>query len=188
MSLLERYRFVRDGKGAVPFEKRNPHMRGTTLALRLLLGLSLDDLSDDIIRTHNGHSIHLFEAFALVNALLCSAVEPGTTRGRSTRTMQENCLPHFVHTLRILEPSIVVVQGKGVAKWIRPAFNFWQPRSDMPELVDAEHEGVPTLIATFTHPSAFGKQNWSYPTSEYFRSVVEPTLSHARRLLSGVGT
>ena len=96
---------------------RNPHMRGTTSALRLLLGAGLGaGFDDEFIRPVNGRSFHLFDGFALVNRLLCSAGPPETSKGRPTRTMFRNCGPHFAATLSILQPTLLVVQG-GRAPW-----------------------------------------------------------------------
>jgi hypothetical protein len=59
-----------------PFRKRNPHMVGTTSALRLSFGRSPgDDVPGECLKLKNESTRrHLFECFALLNKRLCSAV------------------------------------------------------------------------------------------------------------------
>lgn len=62
---------------------RNPHMRGTTSALRILFGNGLGaDWEGEFVTTVNGERFHVFDAFALVNVLLCSAGPPRSSTGR----------------------------------------------------------------------------------------------------------
>ena len=101
---------------------RNPHMRGTTSALRLLFGLSLgDDFVGEFVSLWST-SVHIFETFALTNFLLCSAIDTPRTcsagKGRSTSTMQNNCARHFRRAMEILEPTVIVAQGVGVRRWL----------------------------------------------------------------------
>ena len=110
---LERRYYAQEG-----YLGRNPHMRGTTTALRLLLGSGLgSDYEGEFVRPIKGQPFHLFDGFALVNRLLCSAGPPGGSQGRPTSTMARNCGIHFAATLSILEPTIVILQGAKVAKW-----------------------------------------------------------------------
>ena len=151
-------------------------MRGTTMALRLLFGLELTGPpASEWLAADGDRAFHLFDAFALVNVLLCSAVPPGTTTGRSTSEMRTRCLRHFRETLRILEPTVLVLQGKGVAKWIRPSFDSWQAITETQ--VPAEIEGRPVHIAALSHPSARYPLNWARPSLAYVRDVVVPTRS-----------
>jgi hypothetical protein len=92
------------------YKARNPHMRGTTNVLRLLFGIPLGIDHDSEFMMIDGERIHIFDAFALANYLLCSAVSAdGRMRGSATRTMMENCQGHFRQVMRILEASVVVV-------------------------------------------------------------------------------
>lgn len=50
-------------------ERRNPHMRGTTLALRTIFGLSGSDHASEFLDVR-GEQVHMFDCFALVNRLL----------------------------------------------------------------------------------------------------------------------
>jgi hypothetical protein len=57
------------------FRKRNPHMRGVTLELRLAFGHSLDeDEEGEWITAVDGQRFHVLDAYAMANLLLCSAV------------------------------------------------------------------------------------------------------------------
>jgi len=163
---LQRH-FFRDGN----YGSRNPHMRGTTSLLRLLLGKGLgSDFADEFV-TISADRVHLFECFALVNFLLCSAVAGEQTdwvggvthsgaRGRSNRTMQRNCAAHYRRAIEILEPTVIVAQGKGVRRW-------------MDRVIDRSESVHPTLpiervmvgavkchLLTFSHPAAPTRENW----------------------------
>lgn len=60
---------------------RNPHMRGTTSALRVLLGLEDNlDHASEFLDLASRERVHMFDAFSLVNVLLCSAHEAGTVQ------------------------------------------------------------------------------------------------------------
>jgi hypothetical protein len=170
-------RFKADGK----LKARNPHMRGCTSLLRLILGRGLGTDYDGEFLDIAGERAHLFECFALVNFLLCSAV-PASDRpetdslngkpGRSTRTMQANCATHFRAALDILEPTIVVAQGYGVRKWIARAYGLpaRRPQDGVERLQQA------TLLS-FSHPSAHGALNWGLnERMPYLVNVVAPTI------------
>lgn len=76
---------------------RNPHMRGTTSALRILMGNGVgDDFAGENIQPTNGKPFHVYDGFALVNRLLCSAGPPNSSNGRPTprcSTIAPNTLP-----------------------------------------------------------------------------------------------
>ncbi len=103
------------------FRARNPHMKGCTSLLRLLFGKDLgSDYEGESVEL-GGTRIHIFDCFALVNFLLCSALPRGSIcsdelilrggkRGEATRIMQRHCARHFGATLERLEPTIIVVQ------------------------------------------------------------------------------
>ena len=106
------------------YEVRNPHMKGTTSALRLIFGIPLGTDHNSEFLLIEGKRVHIFDAFALVNYLLCSAVPEGTRNGKATPTMMSNCHGHFRMVMNILEPSVIIVQGKGFwEKSIRQSFD-----------------------------------------------------------------
>lgn len=166
--------YAGDGRGA-----RNPHMRGTTTILRLLSGGQPgDDRAGEFLDLESGERVHLFDAFALVNVLLCSATAPGNSQGRSTAVMRRNCLRHFAETLSILQPTVVVLQGKGVADWTAPVFRSLE---QVNELVDrVEYEGGEALRYSLSHPAARGDQRWGDRLdAPYVRALAEAVSTRA---------
>jgi hypothetical protein len=157
------------------FPPRNPHMRGCTSVLRLLFGKELGrDRGGEFVQLDRT-SIHLFDCFALVNFLLCSAVTPGGSKqGRSTPTMHKNCARHFVEQLKLLEPTIIVLQGRSsVLKWMKATFDGLS--DDIVQTVQIN--GCTTRVLAFTHPSAHKPSNWgANDQTKYLREVVEPKV------------
>ncbi len=162
------------------FRGRNPHMRGTSSTLRLLLGREPGD-------DEEGERLldsHIFDGFALVNYLLCTALKKlrskeqdarGGGQGNSSRIMRRNCSRHFRATLEILEPTVIIAQGIGVRKWMSNAFPVAEQR-DQHEVVSIA--GQPVDLFTFSHPSAGGPPGfWGRSTrSSYLVEVVAPAL------------
>jgi hypothetical protein len=184
-TMAERYANVHDGSGISKrfvsdggHERRNPHMRGTTLALRTIFELPGINHATEFLYLDE-KSVHLFDCFALVNRLLCAAHLAGTSTGKSTKTMLNNCERHFQATLKILEPTIVVIQGIKVWKWSKNVLVPVKKRSE--NLFECDLAGRRVMVAAFTHPSAWGPDRWDSPQSPYFRDVVRPTLRRADR-------
>jgi hypothetical protein len=81
VTLEKRYEIVHDVTGqerryyAEPGHPgRNPHMRGTTQALRIIFGKGPGTrFEDEFVTPSKGRAFHIFDGFALVNRLLCSA-------------------------------------------------------------------------------------------------------------------
>jgi hypothetical protein len=168
-------RFIKDGN----HPSRNPHMKGTTLALRTILGTGSGVERQGEFINVNGEQVHLFDCFALVNRLLCAAHLTGTSTGMSTKTMLRNCERHFQATLEILEPTIVVLQGVRMWKWSK---NVLVPKRTLSDnLIECSLAGKTTLVAAFSHPSSYGKKpiRWDSPDAPYFKEVVYPTLRRA---------
>lgn len=177
-----------DGSAKKGFAKRNPHMAGTTSILRLLLGRQAGkDGEGERLFQDRAQTGHIFDGFALVNYLLCSALtDPpkgmNAGRGRSTREMHRNCAEHFLATLEILEPTVIVAEGQGVRRWIggplrlgeKPPVRYDGPVA--PETARLARKRVDVL--TFNHPSAPGRSGWwgRSPNSKYLKQVVEPTM------------
>jgi hypothetical protein len=179
----ERYARVHDGSGLTlrfdgdgEHKRRNPHMRGTTLALRTIFELPGTNHATEFLYLDED-SVHIFDCFALVNRLLCAAHLASTSTGKSTKTMLNNCERHFRATLEILEPTIVVIQGIKVWRWSKNILVPVKQRSE--NLFECELAGRRVMVAAFTHPSAWGPDRWDSPTSVYFKQVVRPTLRRA---------
>lgn len=163
--------------------RRNPHMKGTASTLRLLFGREPGtDAAGERLAVEP--ESHIFDGFALVNALLCSAVRQvnpigedfkGAAKGFSSPTMRRNCGAHLLRCLGILEPTLIVVQGQGVRKWIAPALNI-APRGAVSERIKIANRRVDML--TFDHPSAGGASGYwgGSPHSRYLREVVAPSI------------
>ena len=181
-----------DGSADDGFPGRNTHMRGTTSILRLLLGRPLGtDHKGERLFAEGQRTAHVFDGFALVNALLCSAVEKYPVgrragKGASSRLMRRNCARHFRRTMEILEPTVVVAEGQGVRGWIggplalgsKPNSVYGGPAT--PEV--GRVAGGRVDVLTFNHPSAGGRSAWwgNSIESPYLRDVVEPTIARWR--------
>lgn len=174
-------------KAGAGYPARNPHMRGTTSALRLLFGIPLGvDHESEFLVVDEGERCHVFDAFALVNYLLCSAVpSSGTKRGEATSTMKRNCREHFREAVRILQPSVVVVQG--AAFWsscVRGAFDTVVHEAH--SVHTARIGSLKTLVAAVKHPSARPPHNWgANDRNPYLLQTAEPSLRWVRERMLG---
>ena len=174
-------------KAGAGYKERSPHMRGTTNVLRLLFGLSLTPDHDSEFLIIGGERVHLFDAFSLVNYLLCSAVgNDGSKRGLATRTMMKNCQEHFREVVRILEPTVIVIQGIRFWASIKGAFDSVTQRSDQ---IHSVRLGLTNAIAAvFTHPSSHPPNNWGTNCkTPYLRGTVAPAIAIIRAQLLGGG-
>jgi hypothetical protein len=175
---LERRYYKQDGRAA-----RNPHMRGTTSALRVLFGKELGIAHDEeFVHPVKGRAFHLFDGFALVNALLCSAGPQDSSQGHPTSTMFRSCATHLGATLDILQPTVVVLQGHKVSRWAVQVLPVHTPITE--HLYASEPAFGRALVCRFSHPSAHGDQRWGDKlTSTYLTRIVRPTLERATQLL-----
>ncbi len=165
------------------FGGRNPHMKGVTSTLRLLLGRELSE-DEEGERLFDGH---VFDGCAQVNYLLCTALEKprsrdahGGGRGHSSIEMQRNCAPHFLRTMEILQPTVIVVHGLGLRRWMANALPL-PPDAKSAETVKIA--GRPVDLLTFTHPSAGGHSGWwgTTPRTRYLRETVAPAIKEYLR-------
>jgi hypothetical protein len=174
---------------ALAFGRRNPHMRGTTSALRVAVGRQpAGDRTGELIDIPTEPApVHLFDCYAMANIRLCSATVNGTSASKGNRTMSRNCLRHLAATVQILEPTLVIVQGVPVANDLAPIVTTRERVRDELRLVTIA--GVDAVLACFTHPSAKSlHQHWGRLSSaDYLWDTVTPTIALARRHL-GVGS
>ena len=180
---LERRRLQLAQSAALPMTVRNPHMQGVTSALRLALGREPGaDRDGELLELESDVPVHVFDAYAMTNIRLCSAFASGSTDSRGTTVMSRNCLRHLSVTLRVLEPTLCIVQGAEVATAIKPILTS---QIDLgPHLMRAEVGGVDTLLARFAHPSARPPLRWGGLNGvPYLEEVVTPTILRARELL-----
>lgn len=178
-----RYDMLMDS-AAIGHKHRNPHMKGTSSLLRLLHDLPLgNDHEGEFIQV-DGKAIHLFDTFVLANYLLCSAVMEGSRQGKATWEMKKNCADHFVATLEVLKPTILIIQGKGF--WDYPIKEIFAERLEAIDdcLYQANFKGNSILIAAFAHPSAPTNGFWGNSlASKYLLNTVKPTVEHIRGIL-----
>ena len=169
------------------FKKRNPHMKGTTSVLRLLFGKDLGvDYESEWINMTNGKKCHIFDAFALVNYLFCSALKEGHgMAGHSTRKMKNNCREHFKNTVKRLKPNVIIVQGFMIGEWIKDSFDDIKPISGTKIIYQAKLNNFSTNIAFFSHPSSRGKKlNWgSNDHTEYLLKTVKPSVKKIQQII-----
>lgn len=193
VSCRKRYEKIMDSaleqrfKATEGFKTRNPHMRGTTSVLRLLFGIPLGTDFDSEFIEIEGDRIHVFDMFALVNYLLCSAVpDNGTKNGKSTSIMKESCKSHFREVMSILEPTVVIVQGKTFWRWVSAAFDSIRQETEESNLLYRAKIGTAEMfVASFTHPSArdsdLSPANWGANVQKkYLLETVEPTIKFIR--------
>jgi hypothetical protein len=159
-------------------------MRGTTSLLRLLLGRGLgSDYPGEFVKVSD-EPVHVFEAFALANFLLCSAVSTpdgesfhGGQRGRSTRAMREGCAEHFRATLTLLQPTILIAQGRAVRRWLGTVLDDVEPIPGTLPLERVRFGNGRAVLASFVHPSAPTRDNWGANASQPYSCTPSPRRS-----------
>jgi len=152
-------------------------MKGTTSLLRVWFGLGLGkDHRDEFIRV-NDENVHVFDAFSLVNFLMCTATDGGR-KGKSTDTMQHHCGGHFKRIINILKPTLLVCQGDRVSQWVREALG--------PQGGRIRTSTLDTRVLEFSHPAAWGEKNWGWnATTRYLLGTVEPAVTRVRHEVLG---
>lgn len=176
--------------GRLPFQERNAHMKGVTLAVRLALGLPYEDQNgaplidpetERVIFT-DGKDAHLFDCFAMANLLLCSAVlKKGSQKSLATAVMRENCIRHLLKTIEILRPTLVISQGWGeLRNTLRENFTVERRfRADLADcyLAESDLDGHPFVWVALWHPTRF----WSTINRTMFQETVIPAIKSGRR-------
>lgn len=163
--------------GKLAFGQRNQHMRGVTFALRLAFGLPVDT---EHIQFADGSSTHLFDAYAITNLLLCSAVDHGTAKSRATDTMHKSCSRHLRATLGILQPTLMISQGAGVDSTLFSALGV--TRSVAANVAACDLDGNQFVWVSLRHPS---RGNWSSLKCTYLHDTVVPAITRGRELALG---
>ena len=161
---------------ALPFRSRNPHMRGVTLALRLAFGCGLgEDRDGEYLSTPHG-PVHLFDAFAMANLLLCSAVKTGSTRSSLTAVLRDHCSRHLEATIGALAPTLVISQGKPLSPTLGRLFTVEQQHG--PHVYTCSLQGVRFYWADLFHPT----HTWDWLARPYLHEVAAPAIRQARGL------
>lgn len=168
--------------GRLTFRQRNQHMQGVTLGLRVAFGLPVD-ADIERIQFEDGSSAHLFEAYAMTNLLLCSAVDEGTFKSQATGPMRRSCSRHMRATLGILQPTLVISQGKGELEKSLKA-NLDVTEWESPDIAMCELDGNRFVWVSLRHPS---RGNWHSLKCSYLHTDVIPAITQGRELaLSGL--
>jgi hypothetical protein len=88
------------------------------------------------------------------------------------------CEAHFIATLKILEPTLLVVQGVKVDAHTRGVFQEIRERDE--HLYEATLGDRQMLVCAFSHPAAHGPLRWGDDLSApYLTKVVVPTIRRA---------
>lgn len=161
---------------------RNPHMRGATKALKILRGIDPDSAEDGEWLLTNEGRIHLFDAFAMANATLCSRIQKDSAKGQGSKTMLDRCTTHLRQTVQILDPTIIHSQGR---------YEGGRSTHSSVEAICDEIGWISDLFArvrigdtravrvSLRHPS----MQWG---GDYLKSVVLPELERARGVALGL--
>lgn len=153
---------------------RTPHMDGTALALKVLLGLDPED--DDEVAP----GLHVFDCFAMANATLCSYLRPAMgSAGEGTATMRQQCRAHLRRTIAVLEPTVIVAQGTGGPSTAVADVLGISLRPRQTTAVRAPHGTIG--VALLSHPA----REWNSPQRRVFRDEVMPALRRARACALG---
>jgi len=165
---------------------RKPHMKGTASALRLAFGRTPGgDRHGEMLDLSNvARPVHVMDAYALANIRLCSAVLTGTKSSKGTPEMTENCSSHLRATVRILEPTLCILQSGPARDQLSTVLSDVQRIG--PRLEYVTIAGTSLYLASFVHPHQQGKNssmNWGRSFSTpYLDEVVAPTIRTARDL------
>jgi hypothetical protein len=166
--------------GLLAFGQRNQHMQGVTFALRLAFGLAVDE-DIERIQFDDGSSAHLFEAYAMTNLLLCSAVVPGTFKSAATGIMRKSCSRHMRETIGILQPTLVISQGGGnLEKSLRASLGVTEWKT--PRIAKCDLDGDRFVWVSLWHPS---RGHWHSLKCTYLHEVVVPAITEGRNLALG---
>jgi hypothetical protein len=146
-------------------------MQGVMNALRVAVGRApgADRVGELLDLAGRDDPVYLFDAYAMTDLRLCSAFRAGSTDSRGTRVMSSNCLRHLSATVRILEPTLCIVQGVEVARQLATLLTTAQETT--PNLYQGLLAGTPTLLATF--PGLLGVDQMPAPE----RDRVSPRWS-----------
>jgi hypothetical protein len=165
------------------YNQRNDRMKGTTDVLRIFFRKYLGTDSDsEYLTFSNGKNCHMFDAFSLVNYLLCSVQkgDKGMTRN-STSIMKTNCQQHFRKVVEILEPNIIIVQDKSSWRTVEKSFENIKYMSYRYPVGQAVINGDTVFIALLLYPSARNNGNkFNWESSAYFGykfNFVNPAIS-----------
>lgn len=159
-----------------PWRQWNPHMRGVGLALRLAFGRGAAEDPEGLTLPTAEGPVHVLEAYAMANLLLCSAVQLDTVNSRSTPVMRSNCARHLGATVDILEPTLVITQGVTVSGPFGSLVQVVEQHS--PSVATCERGGRRFIWVDLKHPTYL----WDWLARPYLHEVVVPAVTLGRAL------
>jgi hypothetical protein len=156
---------------------RTPHMDGTALAIKVLLGIG--DGGEETLSL-GGELAHVFDCYSMANATLCSRVDVDSS-GQGSDTMFKHCLEHLRRTFDILAPNVVIAQGWRATGWspsraVAEALDVPKPAKNSCSSV-ATGRGRVALVAV-VHPARY----WMTSTMPSWRQV-RGALQQARSMV-----
>jgi hypothetical protein len=153
---------------------RTHHMAGTEAALEVLLDA---DAGSRHIVLASGERVHVFDCFAMVNATRCSRVTEKGVDGEGSRVMYDECLSHLAAAIEILEPTVIVCEGRSGARSPAGSIRALMRQPDSADhLYRIDRDGRQVTVVELSHPS----RNWvSYQDPRFLRDV-RPLLLRAR--------
>jgi hypothetical protein len=153
-------------------QRRTNHIKGTLLTLQRIFGVESD---------------YVYASYALGNALRCGFQKPdvatNTSALQDTPTMWQNCIGYLVREIEILEPTLIIAQGRwsAVGKSSLVAlltFAFGAPtdlmRNESNSLYGL-YEFADFMLITSQHPARL--HLWK---SRYAPDTVWPTIDHLK--------
>jgi hypothetical protein len=110
----------------------------------------------------------------MANLRLCSVAAAGK-KSKATPLVSANCAEHLAATIRILQPTLVISQGKGVRSALGQLFDT-DRHSD--HVFRASLSGDDFVWTALHHPTRW----WDRLGRPYLREIVVPELKQAREL------
>jgi len=101
--------------------------------------------------------------------------------------MRKNCQRHLAKTLSILEPTLLITQGKSMHDQTPLGPLLTDRLAIKPNLFEATIPGgTRSIVCASSHPYQVGHQElaWFRIGDDYLEQVVRPTLRCAMRMLS----
>lgn len=183
-SISKRTCQIINGAANEPFYKkgdniqRNPHMRGVSLVLKILLNTGDTECrykeTDEFYRDE-----HIFNYFAMTNMFLCGRFL--NKKRAPIKSMEKNCVEHLEKIINILKPSIIVFLGLNTKFAIDNLWNY--ETKDRKEIIIPSKSKtcnfLPKVVIRLKHPS----RCWSTHNYQYYKESVLPIFSSSRKYL-----
>lgn len=156
-------------------EDSNNHYRKTLFTLaKIISGEEPDGYSINDLKKYN----ELLTKFCLTNYFKCAFTnDKSKAHGlKHNKAMKKNCCQLLLEEINVLEPDLLVVQGKFTTKdfWNKLEKNgyelIWANNNKNISLYKYEYNGKPLYVLYSYHPSAYGK--W-YETKDDLMCAID---------------